>query len=1032
MKVINQFDRSIGIGTVKNIDRASLRLTISFSPDVERIYTPEGVRGINRIVIRPVDKCLFNHNGSSIKGRVTGLVTDNPGELRIYNFEGENGEKLQVKEDQFEVLTGVYSDDPVANLSNLRFGCGKWFDVRTNLLYAIETLHNKSKGIFSLIGARLYPYPHQAFVVGKVLRDSKHRFMLADEVGLGKTIEAGLITQNLIYTRNVRRILIVAPDSLAHQWLCEMYIKFGKKVFIFMTESRYADLGLKWIKKDQVICSIEFLKNHQHEWDYIVKNSKWDMLIIDEAHQIKPQNPLGDFLRRLSKKTENVLVLSATPIMGHEKQYLNVLSLFDPHLYERMSLKSFRERLKLQEDLSDMLIATEDADPDEWLKKEWLKLLPRDTQVKKLCAAFGKDTDAPTQLCRYIENYYKINRRIIRNRRQAGHIRLPPRDVDICVYQPSPVERALHTEMDILFKLYADKDSPRLPRLILALGQAAVSSPFALVRLLKWGVNHTKDDGDLNEQVSRCLNRAQGFCDVWESDNNAKLVWLTSFIDKHTKAGEKFVLFADFPETIRSLVHFLKKRFGGEAVAEFHRNLKSNTRDAEALKFIKDKSCILLVCDELGGEGRNFQFAKGIIHYDLPWELFKVEQRIGRLDRLGRDEVVTSYVPVANGWIDAAVTAIYKDAVKIFSQSASGLEFIFEEIVSIIVETIVLNGTEGLYNALEKIKKIVSEEREQKAADLILDRSSYSPEDDPEYSEIAEITDADRLLAKHVCRWAKAIGSSIKRNSAGSGSVSFRIQHTKIPLYGVYEDHTYVGTFFRNIATEREDLNFFSLGHELVNALVESARSELSATSTMLHRHSSEYRWKGFRILVSAHIDYEKLRQVKNGNRFLYECEFIFPRKPFELYVKMGDEGFVVEENEKFLEFLLSKPEPNELRMFSDDEFDEWDMELWGKQCNAAMECAFEHINRQLRPQWEDLIDQESRKIKDDLFLLETAVKAAGDKALGMSQREVAQEKKAKQDVIKALQSPCIEVLAMAYYAIGPPEDRQGTQSTDG
>lgn len=1024
MKVVNHFDRSLGIGTVKDIDPVRQRLTISFSLGEERIYTAEGVRGLNRIIIRPVDKCLFTHDGSSLKGRVTGLVTDNPEDVRIYNFEGENGEKLQIPEDHFEVLTGLYSDDPVMNLSNLRFGSAKWFDRRTNLLFAIETLHNKSRGLFSLIGARLYPFPHQAFVVKKVLCDSHRRFMLADEVGLGKTIEAGLISLNLIRSENIKKILIIAPDTLAHQWFCEMYIKFGKRVFIFMDENRYSDLGLDWIDNDQVICSIEFLNRHKDEWDYIAQQSNWDMLIIDEAHHIKPEDPIGELLRRLSKKTKSVLVLTATPITGHEKQYLNVLSLFDPQLYEKMPLSKFKKRLKLQEDLSAMLIATEDADPDEWLKNEWLKILPGDEQVRKLCDDFEKDPQAPNHLCRYIENYYKINKRIIRNKRQAGHIDLPARSADICVYEDSPAQKALQAEMDLLFKLYAGESSTHLPRLILSLCQAAASSPFAVLQLLKWGVNKTKDNAELNAQVKQCLNRAQGFSEVWAREDNGKLSWLNKFLNRQAREGHKHVLFDDSLETIKKLVDYLKSNFGADAIAEFHRGLNQEKRDDEAMRFTKNDDCLLLICDELGGEGRNFQMAKGIVHYDLPWQPFKLEQRIGRLDRLGRWDDVVSYVPVTQGWIDASLAKVYLDAIKIFSQSASGLEFVFDEITKVMAQAIVSGGTEGLLEAVEHIERVTTEEREKKAADLILDRSSYSPEDNPEATEIVKIEEADTMLAKHVGRWAKAIGASRWINPVGEGTVSFQIQRTKIPLYGIYEDHTYYGTFFREVATKREDINFFSLGHELVDAFIESAKKEKSSMTTMVHRYSEKYAWTGFRILISIHANEDKIKKIPNSSSYFYEVESSFPREPFHLFVRTDGEDFSLETDQEFIEWILSKSERGESRMFRDEDYADWDIEHWGKSCRNAVQFAFAHLSSELCPLWKDLVRTEKKRFEDDLFLLENAAEAIGDDALGLRKDETEEMKKRKKALLKALKEPCMEVLAMAYYDVGPFPDR--------
>jgi hypothetical protein len=520
------------------------------------------------------------------------------------------------------------------------------------------------------------------------------------------------------------------------------------------------------------------------------------------------------------------------------------------------------------------------------------------------------------------------------------------------------------------------------------------------------------------EQVRRCLLKAKLTADIWDNKDNAKLRWLVSFLNKNENDMNKFLLFSSFLETVKSLVHFLRSEYGEDAIAEFHHDQTDEERDKEALKFTKNRLCIVLVCDELGGEGRNFQFAKGIIHFDLPWEIFKVEQRIGRLDRLGRDEPVVSHLLVTEEWIDTAVANIYKNSLGIFSRTASGLEFAFDKISKIMASALISGGAERIYKVSEEIKIIVEKERESRSEDLILDRSSYNPDEDPDYENIVEVEEAEKLLRDAVCRWADVIGVSVKFNTDGPKTVSFRAKHAKLPLSGIYDDFIYLGTFKRKLATMREDLHFFSIGHELINALIEAAKSDVASSTTMIHRFSDQYFWKGFRILVSIHPDYKKLETYKIGNRLINELEFVSPPQVFEYFVRISEEGPVIEEDKLLIEYLRSVPTHGEIKMFSDEELSKLDMEFWDELCKGGVGCVWEYLNSKLQPYWEEIIHRETRKAKENIFLMEMAYRSIGGSNLGTSESELEEAKEARYTELEALKYPCMDVLAMAYYDV--------------
>ena len=193
---------------------------------------------------------------------------------------------------------------------------GEWegplrFEARQRFVNALSRWHQASGGMPTLLGGRIHPVPHQLYAARKVLADEWPRHLLADEVGLGKTIEAGLAIQAMRGFRDDLRILVAAPGAMGRQWLCEMFVRFGEQVFALLDAGRLAlDEAGPLLDNGRVIVSFTALEVWPHLKEEILERD-WDLVIIDEAHQVQPDSDLYQFLHKLSAASKGLLGLSA-------------------------------------------------------------------------------------------------------------------------------------------------------------------------------------------------------------------------------------------------------------------------------------------------------------------------------------------------------------------------------------------------------------------------------------------------------------------------------------------------------------------------------------------------------------------------------------------------------------------------------------------------------------------------------------------------------------------------------------------------
>ena len=506
---------------------------------------------------------------------------------RGLNTRGEETELHEIDLDSF-----VQFNRPLERLFNGQIDKSSRFELRTATL-AHQHSHQVSS-VFGLLGPRVQLLPHQFYIADVVSARHAPRVLLADEVGLGKTIEAGLILHRLLLNRRVTRVLIVVPDNLVHQWLVEMLRRFNLR-FSIIDAGVAAELEISgeanpFETAQLVLTPLSLLAGELLRLEQAAA-TEWGLMVVDEAHHLAWSKELASpeylAIKRLAERIPGLLLLTATPqqlgISGHFAR----LTLLDPHRYD--DLDRYLEEEQRYAAVSALVggLIEGGRTPDHTLIAEAASYLGND-RVAELRA--GDDGDFSPRLVRELLDRHGTGRVLLRNCRDniEGF-----RQRRLTVYS-LPLPAAYRERMATL------------------------------------------------EVVAR-LTPEHGLDDEWLGfDPRAN--WLAEWIKGHRR--DKTLVICAAANTAQALEAWLRLRRGVRS-AVFHEGLDLLQRDRAAAYFADlEEDAEVLVCSEIGSEGRNFQFARHLVLFDLPFNPDLLEQRIGRLDRIGQTHTVEVHVPV--------------------------------------------------------------------------------------------------------------------------------------------------------------------------------------------------------------------------------------------------------------------------------------------------------------------------------------------------------------------------------------------------
>jgi ATP-dependent helicase HepA len=629
----------------------------------------------------------------------------------------------------------------------------------------LDALHlmarREAGGLGSFLGGRIRLFPHQLHAAERATASDPVRWLLADEVGLGKTVEACLILNHLVRTGRVESCLVVAPETLTVQWLGELWRKHHQ-VFVLLDEQRLADVARDFGRDfnpfdthRRAVVGLETLAARPRLTEQAAA-AGIDLLVVDEAHHLKrPPGHPGDAAYRavapIAALGRHVLLLTATPLEDDAHGFFRLLQLLRPA--ELPEDEGFEARLLRSEPLPPCTSSTRRAEIGGLPPRVGVAVAPDETG----------SWDARLAL--------------------EAAVRAEP--------AANEAARARKAE-----------------RLLRALGSGAA---------LKAGL--AAGDG--------ALRAAADAADAADP----RLDWLAARGRVWKEAGEKTLVFAAHRETLELLRGELSRR-AQLKTGVFHEDLTPARRDIEVAQFRQGAGPSLLVSTECGGEGRNFEFCHRLVLFDLPWSPAAVEQRIGRLDRIGRRLPVEIVYFRPPGGIGADVAAAY-EAIGLFREPLAGLEPELDHVEAALaraaLDSAAALGPDRLAALTEEAG--AARTRVRAAAYRELHRDPYRPE--AAAALLARVPDdLDDLNDDVVTGACERLGIRVERHAAGSVSIEIGAEALVDHLPGVPGGSSFLGTFDRERAVSNETLDFFAAGHPLVEGVLadleESARGRVA------------------------------------------------------------------------------------------------------------------------------------------------------------------------------------------------------------
>ncbi len=760
---VSHTETELGLGIIVNVE--GRRVEISFpAADEQRLYAIDSAP-LTRIEHK-VGESILTQNEQTLKvirlesfqGRIIYYATD------------EEGQELKI--DELDLNCFIELTTPKQRLVSGQLDNLKAYRLRCETLLQLHRLQQSS--VKGLLGSRTNLLPHQIYISYEVAKRYAPRVLLADEVGLGKTIEAGMILHYQLHTGLASRILIVVPSTLSHQWLVEMLRRFNLRFSLF-NEHRLQALseeeGNPFESEQLIICSLDLLTSDPGLFNHALK-ADWDMVVIDEAHHLHWAE--GDdghdyrCIEALANQCRGLLLLTATPEQVGAESHFARLRLLDPARFH--NLDDFLNEEKDYQQLSAIVKTLLDT-PDEPLTNEILTLL--NTYLDDEAPDSNKpDITERENIVSKLLDRHGTGRVFLRNTREAIK-GFPERELHSTplkypeLYSSLSGKQTLFPEMEIENNDWLKQD----PRIQYLLG---------LVKELK---------------------------------------------------SEKILVICANSTTAASLEKHLQLKMGIRSAA-FYEGLSIIERDRAAAYFADTEiGAQVLVCSEIGSEGRNFQFAHHLVLFDLPLNPDLLEQRIGRLDRIGQTEVIKIHVPYIENSAQEVLFNWYHKGLNIFLQSCAAAYTIYEKFEKPINEA--LNNPDINISSLIDDTNHYTTNVKQKmhdGRDRLVELNSCRKDIAESIINTIKAEEEPLLLMNYMEDMLDTYGVDHEEHSENTWILhpSDQMRTGYFPGLG---DESITVTFDRIKALSREDLSFVSWEHPMVSEAIEMVlKSEIGNT----------------------------------------------------------------------------------------------------------------------------------------------------------------------------------------------------------
>ncbi|VVS94768.1 RNA polymerase-associated protein RapA [Desulfoluna spongiiphila] len=739
---VSETEPELGLGTVWAVE--TRRVTVRFEEsDCTRQYSAAAAP-LRRVTFKPGDAVTSRNKAS--------FSVDTVEEVEGILVYCGNGHELP----ESELSDTLSFSSPVDRLAGGFADASALFDLRAEALS--QHLKAKASPVRGFLGGRVDLIGHQFHIAREVSERRLPRVLLADEVGLGKTIEACLILHRLLLTEQVSRVLILVPDALVHQWFVELLRRFNLHFRIanaeHLAEAAQRDPAGNPFTDDQLILApLATLKTEKHMLNALTAG--FDMVVVDEAHHMEPEGHSFQCVEALARASRGLLLLTATPEQMGQKAHFAQLRLLDPARYPgfeayKREADGHRKVAALAEKLLDNKALT----------------LPEQNTLSTLTKAPGSDRLAMVE---DLLDRHGPGRVIFRNTRKSikGFAGRVP---NLCSLDATAGAIALHHEE---LRHEQDQDAP-MPDLA----------------------------------------------------DDPRIHWLARHIKAHRH--EKILVICTTRQKARAIESALARHLSVK-IALFHEEMPLIRRDRNAAWFAEKDGARLLICSEIGSEGRNFQFARHLVLFDLPTNPEKVEQRIGRLDRIGQEHDITIHVPFL-AQSATEISARWYEAMGLFSRCVPGLHAIGATLKAPL-DGLMDQAMETGHVPVPELDELLAETRRvtadlaatlEKGRDRLLELSANRPERIKALLAMVNAQDSAPELPGFILRLFRHHGIEVDMADGKTVLLEFKeSDEPSLPL-PPFRRNPLVVTFDRNTALKREEIEFLTADHPMVVGALES------------------------------------------------------------------------------------------------------------------------------------------------------------------------------------------------------------------
>jgi len=795
----------LGLGTVLKSDHRTVTIVFLASGET-RTYSQQ-TAPLRRAAF-DVGDSVESHEGWTLT--IKKVIEEN-GLLR-YEGVNENDQASQLTES--ELSNSIQLNRPFDRVFSGQIDKNKWFDLRMETLAHQQQL--KQSELTGLYDARTSLIPHQLYIAHEVAKRFAPRVLLADEVGLGKTIEACLIMQHQLITGRAKRVLIVVPEALLHQWLVELLRRFNLSFSVFNEErcegiTESSDFENPFHAEQLVLCTLPFLTENRERLEQAV-NGNWDLVILDEAHHLhwSEKNPSEAYLaaEALASHSKGLLLLTATPEQLGKASHFARLRLLDPQRFH--SYEDFLEEESHYQTLASAIEAILDHGKLEQqqidLLSSWLGQSENADLMQEMRATLDQSAELDEQEKQKIINMlldrHGTGRVLFRNTRHTIK-GFPQRRANLYPLK-MPEQYAGLYQIAVELEL----DEPRL-----------VTTPERIFRI-----------------VSRLKNKLAGkdVNTVW-SDFDSRIDFLIDLLEQYKQ--EKILIICASSATAKELEKVIRSSTG-KRVSAFHEEMSIVERDRAASYFADmEDGAQALICSEIGSEGRNFQFAHHLVLFDLPLNPDLLEQRIGRLDRIGQSSDIEIHVPYFEHSAQDVLTQWYNKGLGAFSSTCQVGEAVYSKVEPMLTELLQNSehNEEALTALIESTQKLNQEyiEALQKGRDRLLELNSYNSEVSQQLRSEIEIIDQNPQLQAFMEKVCDVYGVDVEDFKQGSYLIkpSPRMPST---LFSSLDEDGAVITYDRDVALANEDMLFITWNHPFVQDAIDLLISSEQGNTSLI------------------------------------------------------------------------------------------------------------------------------------------------------------------------------------------------------